>query len=60
LRIQGQAPHNLTFRDASGRDLQRQSELQLAEWIDFFVGWRGEETDSFQAMSSGASIAREV
>jgi len=60
LRIQGQAPHNLTFRDASGRDLQRQSQLQLAEWLDFFVGWRGEETDSFQiqAMSEDASIGR--
>jgi hypothetical protein len=28
--------------------LQRQSQLQLAEWLDFFVGWRGEENDSFQ------------
>jgi len=35
LPIQGQAPHNLTFRDASGRDRQRQSQLHLAEWLDF-------------------------
>ncbi len=58
LRIQGQAPHHLTFRDASGRDLQRQSQLQLAEGLDFFVGWQGEEHDSFQvqAMSSGRGM----
>jgi len=54
LHIQGHAPHNLTFHDSHGRDLQRQSQLQLAEWLDFFVGWQGQETDSHQirAMTS--------
>jgi hypothetical protein len=48
LRIEGQAPHHLTFRDAQGRNLNQQSQLQLAEWLDFFVGWRGQEQDSHQ------------
>jgi hypothetical protein len=57
LRIEGQAPHQLTFRDASGRDLNRQSQLQMAEWLDFFVGWRGEESDSHQGRVLGANVA---
>lgn len=46
LRVIGQAPHNLRFLDATGRDLAVQHTLYLAHWLDFFIGWQGEEKDS--------------
>jgi len=53
LRIEGMAPDRLRFVDREGRDLAWQSRLELAQWLDFFVGWRGEAEDSHQHRLAG-------
>ena len=49
LRIEGVAPHDLTFRDRQGRNLGQQHTLEVAEWLDWFLGWPGDEDNSHRA-----------
>jgi len=53
LRIEGVAPQGLRFLDRGGRDLGWQTQLELAQWLDFFVGWKGGEADSHQERLAG-------
>lgn len=55
LRIEGQSPGQLTFRDAHGRSLTRQHRLEVAEWLDWFVGWSGGEQESHRALTLAAA-----
>ena len=48
LRISGQAPDKLVFRDRNGHDLQRAHGLGVAGWLDFWCGWTGSRDDSHQ------------
>ncbi|MBT9586943.1 HNH endonuclease, partial [bacterium] len=58
MQIEGQAPHHLRFLDATGRDLATQQTLQLAHWLDFFIGWRGDEDDGHVAHAMDESYSR--
>ena len=49
LHIQGSAPENLTFLDGQGRNLGQQHRLEVAEWLDWFLGWPGSQDDSHRA-----------
>lgn len=46
LQIQNDAEGRLVFSDAQGRRLDRQRDLELATWLDFHLGWNGQEYDS--------------
>jgi hypothetical protein len=48
LRITGQAPDGLVFKDGKGKDLRRLHELEVAGWIDYWLGWSGQLEDSHQ------------
>lgn len=41
LRISGRPEHGLRFLDAQGRDLSAQASLEIAGWLDFWLGWTG-------------------
>ena len=41
LRIEGSRETGFTFRDAQGRDLAREYKVEVAGWINFWLGWRG-------------------
>ena len=57
LRISGQAPNKLVFRDSDGRDLYRTHRLGVAGWLDFWLGWSGERADSHQRRWAEAEVA---
>ena len=38
---------HLTFADEDGRSLKRQANLELAGWLDFWLGWKGKRSDSY-------------
>ena len=38
----------LIFRDRKGRRLDREAHIELASWIDFRLGWGGEENDCYR------------
>jgi hypothetical protein len=42
LRIEGQVG-DLVFLDSQGRNLRREWRLDVAEWLDFWLGWDGGE-----------------
>ena len=42
LKISGDAPHALVFRNRFGQDLRYQRSLDVAFWLDIWCGWRGE------------------
>lgn len=41
----------LVFLDSQGRRIDRRLDLELAGWLDFWHGWRGEEEDSHRAQA---------
>ena len=41
LRIEQTADSRLVFTDAEGTDLARQVRIQVAGWINFWLGWEG-------------------
>ncbi len=41
LRIEGSRETWFTFRDAQGRDLAREYKVEVAGWINFWLGWNG-------------------
>ena len=49
LKITVKPDGTLIFADSQGRRLDRQADLELAGWIDFWQGWSGGEFDSHQA-----------
>jgi len=49
LKITPTAQGKLVFTDAEGRRLDTQADLQIAGWIDFWMGWRGKKNHSHQA-----------
>ena len=49
LKITENLDGTLVFTDSQGRRLDRQADLELAGWIDFWQGWSGGEFDSHQA-----------
>ena len=57
LRISGQAPDKLVFRDREGRDLHRTHALGVAGWLDFWCGWSGGRDDSHQHRWAEAEVA---
>ena len=56
LRISGQAPDNLVFRDREGRDLHRTHRLGVAGWLDFWAGWSGDREDSHHHRWAAAEV----
>ena len=54
LRIEGRAPDGLRFLDREGRDLERQHRLDVAHWLDIWLGWRGREWDSHYGRARAA------
>jgi hypothetical protein len=48
LSISGQAPDKLIFKDGQGNDLQRLHQLEVAGWLDYWIGWSGQPEDSHQ------------
>jgi 5-methylcytosine-specific restriction endonuclease McrA len=56
LRIYGSAPDNLTFLDGQGRNLGQQHQLEVAEWLDWFLGWPGSQDDSHRARAQGRPL----
>ena len=53
LKITGNADGSLTFTDASGNDLERTRALGIADWLNFWVGWRGGQQDRHQPRALG-------
>jgi hypothetical protein len=47
LRIEG-TPGQLLFLDGQGRNLQRQWRLDVADWLDMWIGWTGGEFDCYR------------
>ena len=47
LRIFLQPDGKLHFTDAEGNSVAEQADLELGQWLDFNIGWDGEEEDSF-------------
>ena len=56
LHIHGNAPGNLTFLDPQGRNLGQQHKLEVAEWLDWFLGWPGSQDDSHRARAQGRAL----
>ena len=48
LKITGNADGTLTFTDAQGSNLDYVHALGIAEWLNFWVGWTGGESDRHQ------------
>ena len=48
LKITGNADGTLTFTDAYGQDLEQVHALGVAEWLNFWIGWKGGECDRHQ------------
>jgi HNH endonuclease len=46
LRITPDSKGNLVFRDRHGRRLDRHADLELAGWLDYWLGWKGQMRDS--------------
>ena len=49
LKIERQSDGRLLFFDQTGRRLDRQVDLHIAEWLDYEIGWTGGEMDSYKA-----------
>lgn len=49
LKIVETETGDLLYTDAQGNRLDRQADLELAGWLDYHLGWRGQELDSHQA-----------
>jgi len=47
LRIFLRPDGKLHFTDAEGNSVAEQADLELGQWLDFNIGWDGEEDDSF-------------
>jgi|GEM_PF-1146739 len=47
LRIFLRPDGSLHFTDAEGSSVAEQADLELGQWLDFNIGWDGEEDDSF-------------
>ncbi|MBT9584942.1 HNH endonuclease [bacterium] len=47
LRIEG-TPGQVVFLDGQGRNLQRQWRLDVADWLDMWIGWTGGEFDCYR------------
>ena len=45
----------LTFTDQHGNDLEQVKRQERALWLDFWLGWKGKETDSHWARAMGFS-----
>jgi hypothetical protein len=49
LKIVEQPDKTLIFTDHNGRRLDQQANLEIAHWIDFWLGWKGEPLDAHAA-----------
>jgi len=47
LRIFLRQDGKLHFTDVEGNSVAEQADLELGQWLDFNIGWDGEEDDSF-------------
>ncbi|MBI3925724.1 MAG: HNH endonuclease, partial [Armatimonadetes bacterium] len=56
LKIEGTAPDNLTFRDTSGRDMAHVIGTQVAGWIDFWLGWFGDQSHTERFHNGGLEL----
>ena len=54
LKITGDADCRLTFTDAHGLNLQRAHAIGVADWLNFWIGWFGNEDDRHQPKLSRA------
>ncbi len=41
LRIEGSTEEGYTFTDSQGRNLAREQRIQIAGWVNFWLGWEG-------------------
>ena len=48
LKITPNKTGKLIFTDQSGRRLDQQANLEMASWLDFWVGWKGSQAESHQ------------
>jgi len=53
IRLSGTG--QLIFTDQNGKDLERTFRLERAIWLDYWLGWKGTETDSHWARAVGFS-----
>jgi hypothetical protein len=60
LKIEGTPKTGLVFRDAEGRDLARQHELEMADWLDLHLGWSHNEWESHKRKLFDKEMAEKV
>ena len=48
LQVSGTPQTGLVFSDAQGRRLDKVHRLETAAWLDYWIGWSGEEHDRHQ------------
>ena len=55
LFISGSPEQGFTFTDAEGRSLERLHRLERAAWLDYWIGWNGEEHETHSSRLGAVS-----